>query len=91
MEDNTEGGRPEYAEEKWPAVLSVWTEKRKPGEFVGTGGGLDVIEPVAGTGDRRDASGPSASGPMEKEWTEPSSCGIVGGKTRRSERGLEHV
>ena len=71
-------------------VISMDGETQTGGGLPGTGGGLDVIEPVAGTGDRRDASGPSASGPNGKRsGTEPSSCGIVG--AQEQERSNERI
>jgi len=34
-------------------VLSVWTERRKPGKSAGNWGNVDIIEPVAVPGDGR--------------------------------------
>ena len=61
------------------SVIGVDGETQAGRSLPGTGGGVDVIEPVAGPGDGGNAPGPSASGPGgERSGIEPSSCGIVG-------------
>ena len=79
------------AEEKCRAVLSVWTERRKPGRGMpGVGSGVEFIEPVAGAGDGGDALGVAATGPGgEGSGIEPASCGIVGAEEQG--RGDERV
>ena len=79
------------AEQKCRAVLSVWTERRKPGEVCRElGVGVEFIEPVAGAGDGGDALGAAASGPGgEGGGVEPASCGIVGAQEQG--RGDERV
>jgi transposase InsO family protein len=60
-------------------VVGVDGETQAGRNLPGTGGGVDVIEPLAGPGDGGDAPGPSASGAGgERGGIEPSSCGIVG-------------
>jgi transposase InsO family protein len=71
-------------------VISVDGEAQAGRNLSGTGGSLDGIEPVAGSGDGGDASGPAAPGPNGKSsGAEPSSCGIVG--TEEQGRGDEGV
>ncbi len=68
------------AEEKCQAVLTLWTERRKPGEVcreMGVAWGRFAA--VAGSGDGGDALGLAAPGPGgEGGGLEPPSCRIIG-------------
>jgi transposase InsO family protein len=61
------------------SVVGVDGEAQTGGSLPGAGGCVELIEPVAGAGDGRDAFGVTASGPGgERGSVEPASCGIVG-------------
>jgi len=65
-------------------VIGMDGETQAGRSLPGTGGGLDVIEPVAGPGDGGNAPGPAASGPGGKRGgIEPPPCGIVGAEEQR--------
>jgi transposase InsO family protein len=60
-------------------VMGMDGETKAGRGLPGTGSDMDVVEPVAGTGDGRNAFGSAASGlDGERGGVEPASCGIVG-------------
>jgi hypothetical protein len=93
-----EDGGEERAEGVWPhgrgevpgGALGMDGEAQTARSLSGDGGCVEFIEPVAGTGDGRNAPGPAASGPGEKSSSvEPPSCSIV--EAQEQERGDERV
>jgi transposase InsO family protein len=71
-------------------ALGVDGETQGGRSLPGTGGDVDVIEPVAGPGDGGDALSAAASGPGGKRGgIEPPSCGIVGAEEQG--RGDERI
>ena len=85
-------GRQEGAEGHWVygggempgGVISVDRETQARRSLPGTGGDVDVVEPVADPGDGRNASGPAASGSGGKRsGIESSTCSIVGTEEQR--------
>jgi transposase InsO family protein len=60
-------------------VIGMDGEAQTGGSLPGTGGNVDIIEPVAVPGDGRNAPGPSATSARgESSSTQSSTCGIVG-------------
>ncbi len=89
-EERAEGIRLYSRGEMPGGVIGMDGETQTRRSLPGTGGGMDVIEPVAGAGDGGHASGPAASGPNRKRsGIESSSCGIVG--AREQGRGDERI
>jgi hypothetical protein len=73
-----EGAGPYGGGEVSGGALGMDGEAQAERSLSGDGGCVEFIEPVAGTGDGRDAPGPAASGPGEESSSvEPPSCGIV--------------
>jgi len=71
-------------------ALSVDGETQTRGGMPGVGSGVEFIEPVAGSGDGRDAPGTAASGcGGQGGGVKPPSCGIVGAEEQR--RGDEGI
>ncbi len=77
-EERTEGVGPHGRGEVSGGALGMDGEAQTERSLSGDGGCVEFIEPVAGTGDGRNAPGPAASGPGEKSSSvEPPSCGSV--------------
>jgi len=71
-------------------VIGMDGEVQTGGCLPGTGGNVDLIEPVAVPGDGRNAAGPSATSTCgESSSPQPPTCGIVGVQEqgRSDERG----
>jgi Integrase core domain len=89
-EERAEGIRPYGGGEVPGSALGMDGEAQAGRGLPGTGGDVDVIEPVAGARDGGDARGAAASGPGgERGSVEPASCGIVGAQEQG--RGDERV
>jgi len=89
-EERAEGVGPYGRGEVPGGALGMDGEAQTERSLSGDGGCMEFIEPVAGTGDGRNASGPAASGPGDKSSSvEPPSCGIV--KAQEQGRGDERV
>jgi transposase InsO family protein len=85
-----EGVRPYGRGEVPGSALGMDGEAQTERSLSGDGGCVEFIEPVAGTGDGRNAPGSAASGPGEKRSSvEPPSCGIV--EAQEQGRGNERV
>jgi len=89
-EERAEGVGPHGRGEVPGSALGMDGEAQTPRSLSGDGGCVEFIEPVAGTGDGRNAPGPAASGPGEKSSSiGPPSCGII--EAQEQGRGDERV
>jgi transposase InsO family protein len=86
-EERAEGNGPYGRGEVSGGALGMDGEAQTERSLSGDGGCVEFIEPVAGAGDGRNAPGPAASSPGEKNSSvEPPSCGIVEAQERGDER-----
>jgi transposase InsO family protein len=90
QQERTEGFGSHGGREVPCGALGMDGETQTRGGMPGVGSGVECIEPVAGSGDGRDAHGTAAPGcGGQGGGVEPAACGIVGAEEqRRSDEGI---